>query len=243
MTTPGLNLLAACLAGGLAVVSGLGAETMEKAEHYPDHIVVGIADLELGMDRIEELTGVRPAYGGSHPHIGTHNALISLGTHSYLEIIAPNPDPDPATLDPVLRAQFMDPLLSMPGLKPFLWAVGSTDLDRTRSLLARDGIQLSEPAPGARKKPDGSLLEWRASFVIEPRAQPLPFFIQWVDPSVAPPTDSPAGCLLAGIAVSGPDIGKLKRMIEVLSLQVTPIESESPGIQVSLDCPKGKITL
>jgi hypothetical protein len=243
MTTPGLNLLGACLAGSLAVVSGLGAETMEMGEHYPDHIVVGISDLEFGMDRIEELTGVRPAYGGSHPHIGTHNALISLGTHSYLEIIAPNPDADPDALDPNLRARFMDPLEFMPELTPFLWVIGSPDLERTRSLLAPDGIQLSEPSPGARKKPDGSLLEWRASFITEPRSESLPFFIQWIEPSVAPPTDSPAGCLLTGIAVSGPDIGKLKRMIEVLSLQVTLIESESPGIQVSLDCPRGKIRL
>lgn len=242
MTTPGSKLLASCLAGVLAAGSSQGAKAMEKVEHYPDHIVVGISDLELGMDRIEELTGVRPAYGGSHPHIGTHNALISLGEHSYLEIIAPNPDADPDKLDPDLRAQFMDPLKSMPALTPFLWAVGSTDLDRTRPFLASEGFQLSEPARGARKKPDGSLLEWRASFVTEPRSASLPFFIQWIDPSVSPPTDSPPGCLLNRFAVSTPGSDSLKRMVESLSLQVTISESESLRIQVQLDCPNGPVS-
>ena len=60
--------------------------------HYIDHIVIGIHDLEKGIASIEDLTGVKPVYGGAHPSLGTHNALISLGNRTYLEILAPNPD-------------------------------------------------------------------------------------------------------------------------------------------------------
>ena len=39
-------------------------ESKEQVRHYFDHFVVGISDLDRGMNLIEELTGVRPEYGG-----------------------------------------------------------------------------------------------------------------------------------------------------------------------------------
>lgn len=40
-----------------------------------DHLVMIFTRLEDGMDAIERLTGVRPAYGGHHPGLGTHNVM------------------------------------------------------------------------------------------------------------------------------------------------------------------------
>ena len=115
-------------------------DAIEQVRHYFDHFVVGISDLDKGMNLIEEMTGVRPVYGGVHPTIGTHNALISLGDHTYLEIIAPNPDADFENLDPALKAEFMEPLKQMTALTPFLWAVGSSDLARTVLLLQNASV-------------------------------------------------------------------------------------------------------
>ena len=56
-----------------------------------DHLVYTSLNLEAGMDKIEQLLGVRPEPGGQHPDFGTHNALLSLGSSTYLEIISPDP--------------------------------------------------------------------------------------------------------------------------------------------------------
>lgn len=216
---------------------------MGLPQHYPDHFVVGISDLARGIELIEALTGVRAVPGGVHPHIGTCNALLSIGEHSYLEIIAPDPAAEPDRLDPQLSALFTDPLAGMATLTPYLWAVGSRDLDATVSTLAGQEIQLSEPATGARRKPDGQSLEWRASFITRPAFPGAPFFIEWADPSIAPPADSPKGCRLEEFSIAGPEPGLLETVTATLRLDTSVAPAHEPLINITLSTPKGIVHL
>jgi len=57
-----------------------------------DHIVFAVPNLEAAMNEFEELTGIRPAFGGYHTTQGTKNAVVNLGNDCYLEILAADND-------------------------------------------------------------------------------------------------------------------------------------------------------
>ena len=85
-----------------------------------DHLLLGVSDLDRGIAWLEKRTGVRAAVGGSHPGMGTRNALAALGGRRYLEIIAP----DPAQTAFNFRIEVGK--LSEPRLIP--WACGTNDI-------------------------------------------------------------------------------------------------------------------
>jgi hypothetical protein len=209
----------------LVAVSPLGAATV-------DHLVLGVSDLDAGVAQFRELTGVEPVFGGRHPTGGTQNALASLGSGIYVEIIAPVPG---AQLDPRFAG--------LPGLErltPLMWAVGIEDAAALVQDLQALGHTALGPFPGSRLRPDGQVLEWKI-VAIQSTDNALPFFIQWQPGSPHPSTTSPGGCTLDSLKLHDPNPEAMKRLGERLGLALLVETAAAPGIGFTLRCPKGAV--
>lgn len=232
------------LGAGLAVVAH-ALESQEEStltvptqpRHLFDHLVVGISDLAAGTRQLSRLTGVEPAFGGDHPHTGTHNALSSLGATSYLEVVAPRPDADPAS------SPLATWLASLGSPTPVLWAVSTTDAEATRALLRDAGFETSEPEPGSRRTPDGAILEWSTFGVSQPQLAAAPFFIQWGASTPHPAATSPPGCALTRLEVTSNDNPKMRELLTALGVEAWVVDGPTPVLRAELSCPTGLIEL
>jgi hypothetical protein len=172
------ELLRLCGTAGTVCLVGEAmtrAENLVTAKNAVDHLLLGVADLEHGISWFEKMTGVKAIIGGSHPGVGTRNALISLGGRQYLEIIAPDP----------LQTAYNFPIDVRKLLEPRLitWAALTTDINATAKNAQESGYQIFGPQDGSRARPDGKILKWKTLGVPNrfglQGVEPIPFFIEW----------------------------------------------------------------
>jgi hypothetical protein len=199
-----------------------------------DHVILGINDLQKGIEELERVTGVRAVFGGAHPGRGTQNALISLGGEHYLEILAPNPE-DRESKDPIAE------VAALTVLTPVGWAARSDDLPALQQSLRSQGIQTGEIRPGARNRPDGSRLAWKTLGFALPSNPLLPFFIEWDHGGAHPSATSPGGCRLTGFSLEDPAPETLRRPLRAAGLQVEVREGKEHRLRITLACPKGEV--
>lgn len=197
-----------------------------------DHVIVGIADLEEGIRRFAELSGVTAEHGGQHPGRGTQNALLRLGSPTYLEIIAPVAGPPPG----------MEALSDLKELTPIGWAIGTRDLDVTKARLEAAGFKVSPPRPGSRVRPDGQRLEWRTAGIDIPGGL-TPFLIEWGAGTAQPSTTSPKGCTLESIEIDTPQAESLGKLAAALRLGVAVRDATEEEMILTLQCPSGRVRL
>lgn len=157
-----------------------------------DHLVYAVPDLKQGMDLVESRLGVRPAIGGRHPHLGSHNALLSLGGDVYLEVVAPDPD----LPRPPRGVVFNMDGISTPHLTT--WAMRAEDIEVVAQRSTSSGFDVGALAQGSRQRPDGTMLHWQLS---DPYVMAfgglVPFLIAWGDSPHPAHSAPPAGKLVA----------------------------------------------
>lgn len=119
-----------------------------------DHLVVVAPSLTAGAALVEQLLGVPPGPGRKHPHMGTHNLLLSLGPTVYLEVVAVDPDA-PSVAWP--RWFGLDDVAAPSGARLAAWVANTDDIHAHAGpahgvveQMARDGLtwQMTSTADG-----------------------------------------------------------------------------------------------
>lgn len=226
---------------GAALVSSRLIPMTVSVPSVLDHVLLGCHDLDHGISFVEERLGVRAAFGGIHPGRGTQNALLSLGTRRYLEIIAPDPTQGDSKLAPDVRSDLeRRHLRDLKEPRLVGWAVHPGNLDQLAARLRGKGVAWEGPQPGSRERPDGHVLRWRTLTLKDDRGGVLPFFIEWSKDSVHPSADAPAGAQLTLLRISGPDSAGLPAGCKALDLDVAVEQSQQPELAASIVGPGGK---
>jgi catechol 2,3-dioxygenase-like lactoylglutathione lyase family enzyme len=114
-----------------------------------DHIVVVVGSLEGAIANYSKL-GFTVVAGGSHAAYGSRNALIAFADGSYLELIAFE--------NPTLNHPWVEKLAKGGGLIDFCFQ--TSDLRADVDAYRRAGVEISDPSPLTRTRPDGYLLKW-----------------------------------------------------------------------------------
>lgn len=131
-----------------------------------DHIVIVVRDLEAAIKDYKHL-GFTVVPGGRHP-IGTYNGLISLSDGAYIELIAfyeANPN-----------HRWWAPLQKGEGLVDF--CMQTNDLIKDTAAFRSAGVDIDDPQPLTRVRPDGHPLRWLLSIPRGGDRGVAPFLIQ-----------------------------------------------------------------
>jgi hypothetical protein len=214
---------------------------MLEVSHALDHLLVGAPSLEAGIVWLENRTGVRPVKGGSHPGLGTWNALASLGPRQYIEILAPDPG------QPGVETFYVPGLREWKEPRIATWAAQGTDLVSRFTDALPTGFLCEPPRSGARIRPDGTRLAWTLAF---PRhfergtfEGALPFFIEWESLEDHPGSTSPTGLSLRAFSIQHEEPEALHDALLAIGLGAEVTASAKPSLAITLETPRGLVVL
>jgi Glyoxalase-like domain len=202
-----------------------------------DHLVYATPDLDVTVEALAALLGVRAVPGGRHPGRGTRNALLGLGGRCYLEVVGPDEDQAaPAegrwfSIDHLDRARLV------------AWAVRDPDLDARSAEAVAAHLSLGPIVSGSRQRPDGERLSWRFTDpAVLAAGGVVPFLIDW---GTGPhPADTlPQHVRLVELRAEHPDASRVQAFLRQLGVDVSVGPGERPRLAATLDTPRGRVDL
>ncbi len=144
------------------------------AELQIDHATVAGSRLETMRQAFTAATGIPTEYGGRHVNHATEMALASFPDGSYLELMAIQPQADPAAVASHVWSKFLTR-----NAGPCAFALRTTNVSAEETRLRSAGIQVKAPEHSGRTRPDGTRLEWKTTDVGPgSRGSLFPFLIE-----------------------------------------------------------------
>ena len=205
--------------------------------NFIDHLIYTTPNLEMGMDEMEDLFGIRPAVGGKHPDFGTHNALLSLGNSTYLEIISRDPELGVPESGIWLRDNLNQPS------QLSTWALRTENIEELYIHGIRNELPLGKIAQGKRQKPDGTSLQWKLT---DPYAMPcdgaIPFLISW-GKSPHPANSAPHAGELIDFEIFHPNPNEVKEKLMVLGVDFKVTQSNKCSFRATVIKDRKEIVL
>lgn len=131
-----------------------------------DHLVIVVSNLEAAAEDYRSL-GFTVVPGGRHPGVGTYNALIAFSDSSYIELIG--------FYEPRADHRWWAPLQRGGGLVDF--CLQTDDLAGDLQALRGAGVDIGEPEPRNRTRPDGVEIRWTFALARGPHRGVAPFII------------------------------------------------------------------
>jgi catechol 2,3-dioxygenase-like lactoylglutathione lyase family enzyme len=184
-----------------------------------DHIVIVVNDLDKAARDYEAL-GFTVVPGGKHP-VGSHNALVGFADGSYIELIA--------FYREATDHRWWEPLRK--GERLVDYCLQTDDLRGDTKKLRDGGVEIHDPVPWARTRPDGYQLKWLLSLARGDDRGVAPFLIEDITareeriPQTFHHPNGAAGINTITVAVR--DLARIRRWYAGLLGEAESIDSNS----------------
>lgn len=198
-----------------------------------DHIMYAVPDLNAGIDDMAAKLGVRPVYGGEHPGRGTHNALLSLGSGQYLEIIAPDPNQGGDKSGSITDLRDLD------GPQIKTWAVATDNFEDLQQVCREQGFSFNKVVM-SRATPAGPTLNWELLFVSGHGFGDLfPFFIDWLE-SPHPSATTLRGGSLVSFTVETSDAPRYQALMSAFDINGIQVHAGADRLRATIQGLQGE---
>lgn len=198
-----------------------------------DHLVVTAPNLALGVAYIEDLLGVPMQAGGQHQAMATHNCLLKLGEHCYLEVIAP---------DPTLAAPKRPRWFELDSLQPTSAPRLATWVART--ILIQSASALLHQQLGVVTPMNRGDLNWQITIPSDgslPFAGVAPMLIEWPRDQHPIQRLTDQGCRLLQLELHHPQASQIETMLSQIGMQdaVRWQTADQPHLIATIETPSG----